>query len=540
MPTADDIRGGRGFWLLDLVFGGQTFRFATAAIVISRQDGGDLFYRIGLDDFAWNVGTAGMDAKIGLKVRTDVDWADMVARAIPLERAAGVLRRWYEGQTFEESEVVLRGITDRIEYGATDEPLVLSLISAPVEQSDTLPPPQARVDDFTWPKDLPERDEKITGAPYSIVIGAPGDVGAATAQPVTPGLMVDFLGNSRFSKVLIAGHAVAATEVEVYDLTDSPVQATRPVETTTDALGRTISHINFVGAGGFTQAADRKWYIGWRMSDGGGLLSDDRQSGVRGAGDVLRIMLERFTRIPIDRGRMIAESAALNEYKIDAYINKPINVWTWVTREVVQLLPVLPIETSEGLYWRWLNWNATQVDAVAFLNADTREIERTTPVRTLGDPIANEVTIEFAPHATSQRYSERRVITAEAGVVVGLASGDPDTRALASYKAKQSQQVYDIKPITISTSAVWDPATASRIGVDVINRQALPKRRIGYVGGPELASLEVGSIVVLTDSEISINGEVAILFAVRIEKGAQTALDLVLVDNITGTPRVIA
>jgi len=249
--------------------------------------------------------------------------------------------------------------------------------------------------------------------------------------------------------------------------------------------------------------------------------------------------LQRFTTIPIDTGRMQAQQAALDAYLIDGFINRPVNVWEFVVKEIIPLLPVIMRQTSRGLYFQYVDWAATALDAVARLDASTGEIERTTPVASGASGVFNEISIEFSPFATSTRYEKRRVLTAEAGVLSQNTDLDQDSRIIGDYACDVSQRLFGIKPLAIRTSYIWEAATAVRIIRDKANQMALPKRAIGYLGAADLAGLEVGSIVIINDPEISVFNEPAILMDVEIGRGSQAAVNVVLIDNIAQSARIL-
>ena len=75
------------------------------------------------------------------------------------------------------------------------------------------------------------------------------------------------------------------------------------------------------------------------------------------------------------------------------------------------------------------------------------------------------------------------------------------------------------------------------IAADIANRYALPHRRIQYQGGAELEALEIGSVVLLTDTEIYIDAEVALVMEVTAGGGEDVTLELVMVDNPVNHPR---
>lgn len=534
MPTAGQLLGRRAVWLLDLNFGGRVYRFATKAAEVLDEDGEAYQYAIGLRELSHSLAASGPTLSIGIEVDAYVDWALVVAQGVPLERSPGVLRRWFEGTTLEQAQVIVQGLVTRAEYGALDEALTLSLAVLPVEQSNTLPTPTWRAEaGRTWPVAEASMDEKIEGAYYPFVLGRPG----LGLFPAVPALMVDFTGMRRQSKVLIAGHPVAATTVNMWDLTDVVATATaRPVLQAVDLLNQRISYQDFQMGGAWSQAEDREWFSSWT---GDGWIGIDG-TPVRGAGHVIQALLQRFTRLALDRGRLAAERTFLDEYLIDTYINDPVDVWTWLQDTVIRLLPVIQLTTSAGLFYKFLNWDAQIQDAVAHLDADLGGVQRTTPVRLTGDPVVNEITVEYGPWAGSQRYTQRVVVTAQAGLVTDAAAIGQDVRIVRDRRAEISQRIYGVKPLRIAASAVWTQSTATRIARDQLRQFALPKRQIGYSGGVELEALEPGSIVTVTDSELYLEDQVALVQDVVVGDGSTVDVDLVLLDHDLTQERITA
>jgi hypothetical protein len=522
--------------LLDLTFGGQVFRFATEAAEVTTDDGRTFRYDVGLSDFDFDFSDAALDLSVGVTIESGVDWAELAAQGTQLERAPATLRRWFVGQVLERARVVVRGITSDPEYGAVDDPFELSVMSAPIEQSDTLPRTQHTVSASTWPVTLLGFDEKLEGAQYPIVIGYPGTLGDGVGAPAVPALMVDFDVTDRNSDVLVAGHPVDAIRVSLHDLTDNPAVGVRPIAAGADLLGQACSLVNFVGGGAFVQSADRSWYSGFDIDNGGGLLRDG--AALRGAGEVLRYFFEKHTRIQIDRGRWLSQEPRLNRYKVDAWINSSTNVYDWMQAVIMPFLPVLPVQTSSGLYYRHLDWKAPSYKASRRLDADRGQIERQSGFRSLGDPIYNEIAVEYAPYATSSRFRKRVVVTAQAGATTLDPASVDDARIVENYRCKVSQGLFGVKPQTFQFPAIWDDATATLVARDLANRFALPHRRISYTGGAALESLTIGDLILLNDSELYISDAPALVFEVNAGGGPGVGIDLVLIDSPEGTQRI--
>lgn len=157
-----------------------------------------------------------------------------------------------------------------------------------------------------------------------------------------------------------------------------------------------------------------------------------------------------------------------------------------------------------------------------------------------GHRIESGITVEYAPFATSARYRKRVVVTAQRdATTAGPPTTADDSRITENIRCRRSQLQYGVKPFTFSTSAVWDDVTASLIAADLANRFALPHRRIQYQGGAELEALEIGSVVLLTDTEIYIDAEVALVMEITAGGGEDVTLELVMVDNPVNHPRKI-
>ena len=75
-------------------------------------------------------------------------------------------------------------------------------------------------------------------------------------------------------------------------------------------------------------------------------------------------------------------------------------------------------------------------------------------------------------------------------------------RITGGYRSALSQAIYGRQSIEITADAVWDDATATLIGQDIIAEQALPRRFVDYSGGTDLEAFNIGDIVILNDSEV--------------------------------------
>lgn len=510
-----------GIWLLDLDIAGQTHRLATEAVEVTTAAGETIAYREGLAEPSVGMSAAADagPASIALEITTDTDWALLVSQGHSLDQRPAALRRYYSGRTLERGRVVLRGRTSQPSFGARYEPLRLSLTRDVASTAAVIPDPQAVVDASTWPvtggATLPSSAD---GAYYPVVIGCPGHTGG-TPVPCVPVPQAEFQAGLGVPKnVWLGGHAsqVRLRTLSAGVTTDSDVTPS----VFGDLLGRDVDYVLNSASDTDVQA-----WVGFQddASYGGGLYFE----GVllRGAGDVVSWVL-RTCDHTIDWARIEATRAYLNNYKIDTYINAPVNLWDWLQAEVLPMLPVELREGPAGLYLAVYRWDAREKDAVAHLDATlgSGRVTRDGSASYVGDPV-NEITVDYRPGAESgARWLDRRVVTAQYGSVDIALTEDP--RIVPHRIASESRARYGPRPVRLQLSATWDTDTAVRVGLDTLLRAGLPKLAIRYVGGPWLEDLEVGAVVLVTDPELYLSAAVALV--VEVTPGSDTAVDVLL------------
>jgi hypothetical protein len=542
MATRSQLLGLRGEWLLDLVVAGQVYRFGTTPAEVEDIDGITYTYVEGLQDLSQSVGSSGTpDSSVDIEIDASTAWADFVGNFATIERSRCTIRRWFPGQTLEAARVVLEGELQGFSYGEENEPISFSVVRSIRRQSRLLPTAGMVVDSETWPvRGAWVIDERVRGTYYPIVIGAPG--AGSTPSPATEALIVETDGADNTDKLLIAGHEVLASSVVVYDYTDevAPVSATLTVTTTTDGAGRKVAIVEpALALGGVAVTPGRVYYVGWGTSNLG-IRNPRTGAGLRGAADVIEWLLSTWTDVAVDAARFAGVRARLNQYKIDTYINTPIDPEEWLNAEV---LPLLPVEARQGERGLYFYVHPTDVDArhvATRLDADTGQIQRVSTITSSSDSLVNEVTVEYRPDRATGAFRSRVTLSATDGLRTDeLAPDLTDARVRGSYRARLSQARYGRLPLTIQAHAVSDPATAVRIGQDVIARQALPRRLVEYEGGPELESLDVGQVVRLNDSRVGFADELAVLLDIRIE-GSRVVLPFELLDDPVLLQRVVA
>jgi hypothetical protein len=174
MPARSQIRNGRGCWLVEIAVAGAVFRFADRPARITRASTGQVeVWSEGLEDLgAAPRSTQSVSVTIAPFV---VDWAKLVARGVDLGAGRAILRRWYEGQTLEEAEVLVEGVVEEPEWGAKSEPLTFHIAELPWQDRTFLPTSSMRITPSTWPvRSFYSIDAPALDAYYPIPIGSPG------------------------------------------------------------------------------------------------------------------------------------------------------------------------------------------------------------------------------------------------------------------------------------------------------------------------------------------------------------------------------
>jgi len=529
----------KGVWLLDLEIAGELRRYATEAQTVVNNAGQSLLYLGGLADPTITKAQQGLaEASVGLELVTADDWARIEADGHTLERGRGILRRWHEGQTLERAEVYLSGLVSGASYGEAQEPLAFTLSRESSAESIELLDPQAIISEDTWPVRLGyATEEGVIGTAYPLIIGCPGNYPSGTPRPAVPALMVEGAAGTVASRVLVSLGAIDAQQVRLHN-TSTGDEGTTGTIGALDRLGRGVTLTDFTGTTVLGGLSDEYWIGLQDDATFGGGIQNPYEAGrpLRGAGDVIRYVLQTYTTIPVDSGRMAANLAELNRYQIDTWLNVPTNALEWLQSEVFDWLPVQVLESSFGLYVRPYRFDQTRADVVAWLSADRRDIERQGSLERLNQAIHNEITVRYRPaNGPGAAWYSSVTITAKAGQLSVTDAETDDPRILGSYLAQRSQTVYGVRPLIIDLPQTWDDTTAELVARDRLNRHAWHKRTATYQGGSELEAIEPGACIAVTDSAVHLNEALALVVDVE-ATSAGCLLSLVLLDNPVGQP----
>lgn len=489
-------------WLVELHLEGRILRYSDEDVQVTESDGGTLEYLAGIDR---NLSIAqGDDVDLDIVDET-IDWSEL---APLLDRARLRILRWTDGTDYEAATLYHDGRIISIGYGAVADPLELG--SSELVVGDLpCPDPTAIVDSTTWPittspaHTVPEDQE---GQYYPIVFGYPGHVqGSTVPRPVVPVPLAQFRAASMStSYVVVSDRPIAATQVHLANTT-AGTSGWQTVSEVSDLTGRKVAVVDhsttFATLPG--DASDKKGlYAGFHTTYGGG--------NERGAYDVIVRLLRDYALDPVDYARLANVADLLNAYYVDTWINSPVDVWTWITDTLVPYLPVVPRRSTRGRYLARLRYYADPTDAVAVLSADRYECERRSSISQTSTERVNEITVEYR-QLYSGPFLNRRILTASTAQLTRTYGGT-DERVIGHPLCALSQARYGLlrgKPYQITWT--WHDQTIVRVQQLIAERVTLPSRTVRYHVPHDVRELEEGDVILLTDSEVSLSEQVAIV-----------------------------
>jgi hypothetical protein len=232
------------YWLLDLEFGGQTLRLASADLDVTSDDG-PIHYEGVLQDVQMSSEIKMLDASlnqssVSIDAVLPADVPALIARGYPLEGCSGTLALWREGTAYEARRVVMVGAVRDPEYGAVDEPVSFTLEDELWQSEAQIPALGLDVNGDTWPDSwtatypgdasaffnayIGSLTPEDVGLPYPVVFGYPGRTTGLT-YPAHEGSIAVHVTRDRGGLdadgyegpyVVIAGHRVNAQTVYAY------------------------------------------------------------------------------------------------------------------------------------------------------------------------------------------------------------------------------------------------------------------------------------------------------------------------------------
>lgn len=289
----------------------------------------------------------------------EVEWppydpvSDLIAAGFRFTDAVGEVALWTPGTAYEDRTVLVQGAPTEPEYGTKNQPVAFTLEGAPWAGKTSTHLDTQRVTAETWGSTA-----DTDGDPwYPIVIGRPAwrTPGLSFGNDYDPGsparIVTRTAGN--VSKLLIAGHAVEALQVEIHDGVN---RETFAVSVEPDDLGQIVSIVDISAATTISRTADDYSTV-WSsstISTGGSMLGPGGTSS--GAGDVLAWALGRLD-YPVDWSTVRAWRAWLNRFQLSGYVAEPVDPWDLIQDAWLDSLLPVAVVIRDGrltiIPWRY-------------------------------------------------------------------------------------------------------------------------------------------------------------------------------------------
>lgn len=546
--TPTDAPTGNGLWLLDLVIGGRTLRYATKRTTVLDRFGVGYLYQAGLQDF--EIALDGLEEQQAVSVLDfGVDWPALAAAGHALELARATLRRLEPGQLLESARIVLIGQTDEPEYGDPETPALLTVgVFANLGTDRTWPAPSERVDQTTWAysADLSATtyDQGTEGAIYATIFGFPGEGDTTTTEPIAtvPAILVDWDQGALYTRRLLIARGELACVGGVVRVVDEDDEASgfgyavedENVVVDTDLLGQTVTLVEIPPGAGVQGILGHKYYVGLSRDTGRG-----GGSSVPGIGSPLSTLADVALFCGRNSGRIFDERAQeiervyLDNYRIDGVLNNEVQLVPWFESEIMPLFPIARTRSSQGMYWRFVNWWAQPADAREIIDTSKGEWRRVTSIRSPTDSVRNYFTIDF--QLRDDRPGARRILTALSEQVLPWWYNPDmisDVRIAGTSALGASQTLYGLREAEpISSAYLWKETTASRSLHYRAVRDSFARRPVSYQGPARtIAHLRPWDPVIVNDAQVSLSNAVGLVRAVRLSSDRLAQVDLEILD----------
>lgn len=437
------------------------------------------------------------------------DHAAEAGRGLDLTTATGTLYLLAVGDVADDGRVVVSGPLSRPEYGGTGEPIRLTIGGEPYEDAAQLLEADAQITTQTWP-DAPEQS---LGRYYPLVWGRPGVVDDAGVVEGSPAYSIEDGGSGSAVYLLIAGHPVAASTVQiVYDDGAGTLTAeSANVTTSTDGLGRRVSICDVSGLSADLRAAGA-WSVRW--SSGHSLQSPYRAGGVVSSlGEIGRYLADQST-VPQDRAAWAAV-AQRYPWASSGWVSEPASPYAVLRDQILPALPVALTWGRRGMRPVPYAYDSGPADIVDHLRAgeDCARVDGVSYEREPRD-IAQEIRIGYGGDASRRWW----VLRASGRVAASDSSGVWSRAAAQRWRSSSTRTREVVSP------AIWRRSAAAQVGLWISRVHGASPRIVEYDVGVDRAWIDLGAVVLLTDAELSEADTVCIVVRRRIGAGVRLGL----------------
>lgn len=523
--------------LLTVTTPARVIRIASEPVEILDADGSVLVYVAGLDGVTVSLAlswlSSGGPLSVPVQCVLPFDLALDEARGHHVAGCPAEIALWDADETGDYSaRVVLAwGTVTGPEYGEIDEPVTFSVEAPASESMIEVPAATAQVDGTTW-ETVIDLDPVDLGLPYPRVYGLPGRISGSewvTGSQIvwtaygTSG--VDFVAvlcspPARMNYVNLNGDDdVAGTQFAVWQTRDVRGRecsviakyANYPANTLNtyvDGRGETVAGILLNAYTNPAIGAPKSVFVGWVSP-----LADDTGGLSPLAGDVCMDLLAQ-TGARIDYGRWQAAGRLLTGYRFDCVIDARTKAAAWLAANLYPLLPISVEDGPGGIYpvvWRY---DARPEDATARLDADIDPgISRAGAIKEDTGQIANAFSLQYRYSVRTGTYTE--TITRDASTCPYCAA---------------SERRWGRIERALTTVVVYDAPTAASSLAWMARAFTSPPKRIPYLV-PSGYRLQLGQVVLLTDSRIHLAEQLCLVSAVQIDGTGVDGVELLIVPD---------
>lgn len=515
--------GSRAVFLMELTFGGRSWRFATEPTTqtidgasLRFDDPFSLLGGVTLEFPIFREAGALDRAQVAFHFPERFDYLDAIAEGHVLYLAPATIWIMLPGG---QPSKLLSGTVQDYQRGLRDAPIEATIYADRRRSPETLPPASAVVDGSTFQY----APSVVYGTPYPLVFGSPGPYtkgdGTVAGNSGSKGVLIDpGVGPStRAPKLLLSYSHCGATSdtVNIFNqgifdagtLSRAASVGTATILNGTDDLGQKICYcaLHYAGTGTALDVGSETdpyldWYINW---DGTLGAHDVDDSSIETADQLIAHLLQQSGEA-VDYRRMEAIKPIARQYRFAGAIEDPADgALVFLRESILPLMPATLVAGPEGYY---VSMWSPDAPAVASLT-EGREVHRTddpTVSERLPDQPATRWEMRYAPRRFNGVYQRTQIYTGnpDHGIVTSdtLSVEVHAPMLSAYYQILRGGRIPDLAPEPIKSDWVYDETTAALCLSWRASAYARPWESQVYEADYDLVGfLERGDMVTLTD-----------------------------------------
>tara|TARA_Y100001973_G_scaffold51091_1_gene75815 strand:+ start:2571 stop:4289 length:1719 start_codon:yes stop_codon:yes gene_type:complete len=531
----------RPIFLVEITWGAYVYRFSTKAINLSD---GSLNYAFlgGMDEpeIDFKLQKYGFDAEgdsIPFALVFPVDISEEISKGNEIEGSSVELsfvledlRTGETAQNYDDRFILFKGIVAAPIYGYPERPAGYvefsaeeKLIIDSVSLLDTIVGTNGRMDNADISNDEYAASSPFTliitdgivdvadvhfGKRWPIILGFPGVsrssiTGSLSNLKATPVYAINYSNSVPDNLpmfLLIAGHAVEATSVKIWDSEGNSDTGT--VGHFVGSKGNIFAYtiIEFASTTLKSAIVDEQIEYWATWDTGGGLPSVMEGGPIEGGADICLWCLSQVSR-DIDWSAWGSVTPLLNKYKFAGYIiDDQIEPIQFLEENI---LPFLPIEITIGPQGLKPILNLP-IAVDELLSMDTiiagEDWSRDGPIvtETNYEDICNQLDLSYAKNCMKDSY------TGTIRIVPDKVRAGRWTEFSNDF-SQLSFRLFGRRQKSLSADYIYDVGTATKVARDYIKMYALPTRTATYNAPTRYGYLNLGDIITLSDSSIHLS-----------------------------------